>query len=224
MKFYRGSTSLLGAVANPFNLITVFFLLSSLLGVVCASPFPQTSLNTQSTKYGNGQYTPELYPGQKGFYEPNQADKSVPELLIPSADNSNYRTSQSPQFAGTTVDGIEDSAQPVQPGQKTTSEDDILASNSINNIGDTQQSQEPYSQVGGAGDTNLNAPTSNPGANSVGSANINKYNPSTYRQYSGDGSISAGWPDQTQWASFEDLCVICHFKAPIRKTLNLIQV
>lgn len=209
MILYRGSRASSASYYRYSNLTPIPFLVASILIAVDAKPLPQTSLSRNSFNT-NGEYTPDLYPGQKGFYEPD-----IDSSLLAKTDNlpsdidgvAKYVTKPSGGFSELASNSIENNAQPLPPNQNTVpisgvSDTPIPDYNS--NGREIQQSQQPDTPKKSE-DLALSTQAGNKEMNPVNSDDGATHTTHTYQQYGGDGSLNAGWPDKTKWVSFEDM-------------------
>ena len=211
MSLYRCSFS------RYSDLTLIHFLTASIFILVNAGPLPQLSVPTTSEPVNiNGQYTPDVYPGQKGYYELSQVNGLLPESdQSPSEidDIIKYVTSQNGGSFAMASNSIINNAQPLTSNPDTvpisgvpdTSSSDY-DSNGLT-IQHPQQSEIPKKSYNLAS----TAQTSNKEVNTVNSDGGAKHTSQTYQQYIGDGSINAGWPDKTKWVSFEDMYVVHNF-------------
>lgn len=244
---------------STFIPISLFLFVSVYIGVD-ASPLPRASLSINSASLQlsntNGQYTPQLYPGQKGYYDPNQDSSS---LVTPSSNIANYAMSQSSESSEMPPNYIRYNTQPlssndIQPDTQPLSSNDIqpntqpLSSNDIqpdtqplssnqkaapisgvspasisgyNSDGlESQALQQPDVRIEKPKNPAVSTQTSNIGANTASNDGGFKHTSNAYRQYDGDGSTNAGWPQKNQWVSFEDMYVIPNSRITIDTMLN----
>lgn len=209
MSLYRCSFS------RCSDLTLLHFLTASIFTVVNAGPLPQLSVPTTSEPDNiNGQYTPEVYPGQKGYYEVNSLSPESNQPPSEIDDIIKYVINQNGGSFATASNSIQNNAQPLTPNTNTVPISGVPDTSSSDYDSNGLTIQHPQQPEIPKKSYNLasTAQTSNKEVNPVKNDGGAKHTSQTYQQYIGDGSINAGWPDKTKWVSFEDMYVALDFE------------
>lgn len=194
-----------------------------------ASPYPQGIVNDNlaaaqnfQSEIKSGKYLPELYSGESGKYGDSKPVKSgtfqgtqleTPKYIASNGGESLGGTFLSPGIVP--AQNVKSEGEQVSGSQLVALTSDIYTGShvldSIDYNNDRIEAIQDNTQPNkGREDRLSELATLKVQKSSIAttSANIHqgaKLNSDTYWQYTGDGSIDAGWPAKDRWISFESM-------------------